>query len=97
MDIDINNLVGSRRGFKASNTRARNRALNIIEALQDTDDPTHAEQLIEDWKSKLDKYTQADELVQSHPDYDQGHADGDVDKAESEFFEAKPEVVGHRR
>ena len=94
---DIDTLVNSRRGYKASNTRARNRTVTVINDLGDGDDPILAEQLIEDWKKKLDKYSDCDEVIQSHVDYDRGHTDNDVDKAEMEYFRAKSQVIAKRR
>ena len=94
---EVDTLMKSRRGFKASVTRIRNTATAEIEAADGRDEPILLEEYIAQWQTAIQKYIAAEERVMASAKYEDGDADRDVAEQENAFLQAKASVRGLRQ
>ena len=72
---EVDALIKSRRGFKASVTRIRNTAADEIEAADGRDEPILLERYIAQWRAAIQKYITSEERVMAAAKYEDGDAD----------------------
>ena len=94
---EVDTLMKSRRGFKASVTRIRNTATPEIDAADGREEPILLEEYIVGWQAAIQKYVAAEERVMASAKYEAGDADDDVAEQENAFFQAKASVRGLRQ
>lgn len=94
---EVSTLKASRRGLKGVLNRVRRAAEQVITEVEDGDDPTKAEVMLESWKKKLQRYEEAEDKVVCHPASDVNDEDKDFTDQLMRFSDAETIVKGRRR
>ena len=94
---EVETLMKSRRGFKASVTRIRNIATREIDIADGRDEPILLEEYIGEWQTAIQKYIAAEERVMAADKYEDGDADTGAEDQQDAYLQAKASVRGLRQ
>ena len=94
---EIEKLLASRKGYKSALTKVRNRTLTAIQAHDAANAPTALELRVTKWQEALQKYEDADHLIQSHSGYEAADDDKDFDEQGEAFIEASSTIIELRQ
>lgn len=89
-------LKAKRRGLKSSLTKIRRAACEVVENFANGD-PSLLEEYLGTWKTRLQKFLEAEDMVACHEDADTIDLDKDTVEHEDAFFRVKIKIQGYRR